>query len=169
MTDRPAAPAAESPTDLLTRLDAQEADLVFDAFDHDTAWRLGGALVARGLADALPIAVAIRRNGQRLFHAALPGSSADNDLWLDRKMAVVDLYGRSSYAVGTQFRVAGGHFDTDSRLDTRTHAAHGGAFPVLLRGAGCIGAVAVSGLPEAVDHEVVTDVLAAFLSGERAA
>jgi hypothetical protein len=91
--------------------------------------------------------ISIRRNGQRLFHAALAGASADNDGWLDRKCAVVDRYGRSSLRVGEQFRVDGKSFDQDSRLDMSEYAAHGGAFPVLVRGVGCIGTVAVSGLP----------------------
>jgi hypothetical protein len=30
-----------------------------------------------------------------MFHVALPGSSANNDAWLERKCAVVDLFGHS--------------------------------------------------------------------------
>ena len=153
----------EDHTALLARLREQEDRLVFDAFDNDVAWRLGVLLVERAVDAGLPVAVSIRRNGQRLFHVGLAGSSIDNDVWLDRKMAVVDLYGHSSYLVGTRFRVSGGHFDTDSRLDTAVYAAHGGAFPVLVRGVGCIGAIGVSGLPEAEDHEVVVSALAEFL------
>ena len=107
----------------LEDLEAQESRLVFDHFDDDTAWALGVALREAALADALPVAISIRRNGQRLFHAALPGSSADNDGWLDRKSAVVDRYGRSSLRVGEQFRAHGGSFDVDSRLDPMTYAA----------------------------------------------
>jgi uncharacterized protein (UPF0303 family) len=149
---------------LLTTLQDDERDLVFDTFDEVVAWELGQLLVNSALTEGLPLAIAIRRNGQRLFHAGLPGSSADNDGWLDRKMAVVDRYGHSSYLVGERFRVAGGSFDTDARLDNEVFAAHGGAFPVLLRGTGCIGAVAASGLPEAEDHEFVTRVLRGFLT-----
>ena len=111
------------------------------------------------------MAISIRRNGQRLFHAALPGASADNDGWLARKSAVVDRYGRSSLRVGEQFRVDGGSFDENSRLDPAEYAAHGGAFPVLLRGTGCIGTVAVSGLPQLEDHRLVVETLEAFLAG----
>ncbi len=150
--------------ELLDELEAQESRLVFDHFDEDTAWALGVALREAALADALPVAISIRRNGQRLFHAALPGSSADNDGWLERKTAVVDRYGRSSLRVGEQFRAAGGSFDKDSRLDTAVFAAHGGAFPILLRGTGCVGTVAVSGLPELADHRLVVEALEAFLS-----
>ena len=92
--------------ELLDELEAQEARLVFDGFDDDVAWSLGVALREAAHAAGLPVAISIRRNGQRLFHAALAGSSADNDGWLARKSAVVDRYGMSSLRVGEQFRVA---------------------------------------------------------------
>ena len=44
------------------------------------------------------------------------------------------------------------------------YAAHGGAFPILLRGTGCIGTVAVSGLPQLEDHRLVVEVLEAVLA-----
>ena len=137
--------------------------LVFDAFDEAAAWRIGSALRDTGLADGLPIAISLRRGGQRLFHAALPGASADNDGWLERKCAVVDRYGHSSLYVGEEFRTKGGSFDTDARLDPRRYAAHGGAFPVLLRGTGCVGTIAVSGLPQREDHRLVVETIAAHL------
>ncbi len=143
---------------------AEEDRLVFDRFDHGTAWELGYVMRARALDEALPIAISIRRNGQRLFHAALPGSSADNDFWLDRKSAVVDRYGHSSYYVGCQFRARGGDFDVDARLDVNLFAAHGGAFPLIVRGAGVIGVIAVSGLPQVDDHRFVVAALEQFLA-----
>jgi uncharacterized protein (UPF0303 family) len=153
--------------ELLDELESQESRLVFDRFEEDTAWELGLALREAALAGALPVAISIRRNGQRLFHAALPGSSADNDGWLERKSAVVDRYGRSSLRVGELFRVNGGPFDKDSRLDPATYAAHGGAFPIVVRGTGCVGTVAVSGLPEVEDHRFVVGVLEDFLTARR--
>jgi uncharacterized protein (UPF0303 family) len=149
---------------LLDELAAQESRLVFDHFDEDTAWALGTALREAARDAALPVAISIRRNGQRLFHAALPGSSSDNDDWLGRKSAVVDRYGRSSLRVGEQFRVDGGSFDADARLNPSDYAAHGGAFPILVRGTGCVGTVAVSGLPELEDHQLVVETLEAFLA-----
>ena len=154
--------------ELLDELEEQELQLVFDHFDEDTAWELGVALRQAALAASHPVAISIRRNGHRLFHAALQGSSADNDGWLARKSAVVDRYGRSSLRVGEQFRVEGGSFDTDSRLDPSDYAAHGGAFPILVRGTGCVGTVAVSGLPELEDHRFVVETLRAFLTTQAA-
>lgn len=150
--------------DLLTELEAQEARLVFHSFDEGDAWELGSALRDAALAARLPVAISIRRNGQRLFHTSLPGASADNDGWLDRKCAVVDRYGQSSLRVGEQFRVSGKSFDTDSRLDPALFAAHGGAFPVLVVGTGCVGTIAVSGLPQREDHRLVVETLERFLA-----
>ena len=149
--------------ELLEELEEQEARLVFDRFDEDTAWRVGVALRDAALAAGLPVAISVRRNGQRLFHAALPGASADNDGWLDRKCAVVDRYGRSSLRVGEQFRVDGSTFERSARLDPVVYAAHGGAFPVLLRGTGCIGTIAVSGLPQLEDHRLIVETLEALV------
>jgi len=148
---------------LLDELIAQEQRLVFESFNAETAWDLGVALRDAALERHLPVAISVRRNGQRLFHAALPGASADNDGWLERKCAVVDRYGCSSLRVGEQFRVAGKSFDTDARLDLSTYAAHGGAFPILVRGTGCVGTVAVSGLPQLEDHRLVVETLEQLL------
>jgi uncharacterized protein (UPF0303 family) len=113
----------------------------------------------------MPLAISIRLHGQRLFHASLPGSSANNDLWLDRKCAVVDLFGHSSYYVGSLSRAEGKEdFNIAHRLDPAVYAAHGGAFPILIRGTGCVGTIAVSGLPQVEDHRFVVAQLGKFLT-----
>jgi uncharacterized protein (UPF0303 family) len=149
----------------LTTLLQDEERLIFSSFDHETAWLLGNKLRNAALIDELPLAISIRRHGQRLFHAALPGSSANNDLWLERKSAVVDLFGHSSYYVGCLTRADGDEdFNVAHRLDPAKYAAHGGAFPILVRGAGCVGTVAVSGLPQVEDHRFVVAQLEMFLA-----
>ena len=87
---------------------------------------------------------------------------------LERKSAVVDRYGRSSLYVGAEFRAGGKTFEDSSRLDPGRYAAHGGAFPVIVRGVGCIGTIAVSGLPQREDHRLVVETLEAFLARDRA-
>jgi uncharacterized protein (UPF0303 family) len=150
--------------DRLAQLADQEERLQFTKFDNETALALGDRLLAAARERGLPVTISVRRNGQRLFHAALPGTSADNDAWIDRKSRVVDRYGHSSFLVGTQFRAKGGSFEEDSRLDPDEYAAHGGVFPVLVRGVGPVGTVGVSGLPQAEDHAFVVEQLALFLA-----
>jgi uncharacterized protein (UPF0303 family) len=68
-------------------------------FGHDEAWRLGSALVERCRAEGLAVTITIRLGEQRVFHVALPGTSADNDSWADRKARVVGRFGLSSLEV----------------------------------------------------------------------
>jgi uncharacterized protein (UPF0303 family) len=150
--------------DVLALLADQEGRLQFATFDNETALALGQQLLAAARDRGLPVTISVRRNGQRLFHAALPGTSADNDAWIDRKSRVVDRYGHSSFLVGAQFRAKGGSFEEDSRLDPDEYAAHGGVFPVLVRGVGPVGTVGVSGLPQADDHAFVVEQLELFLN-----
>jgi uncharacterized protein (UPF0303 family) len=150
--------------DRLAQLAEQEERLQFTKFDNETALALGRQMLTAASDRGLAVTISIRRNGQRLFHAALPGTSADNDGWIDRKSRVVDRYGHSSFLVGTQFRANGGSFEQHSRLDLNRYAAHGGVFPVLVRGVGPVGTVGVSGLPQAEDHAFVVEQLELFLA-----
>ncbi|WGP10337.1 heme-degrading domain-containing protein [Streptomyces sp. SH5] len=149
-----------SPT--ISELIDQERRLTLPRFSHDDAFALGSLLVELAREQNAPVAIDIRRGAQQLFHAALPGSSADNDAWIDRKRKVVERYGESSYLVGTRFRAKGTTFEESSRLDPDTYAAHGGSFPIAVAGAGVIGTVTVSGLPQAEDHALVVEALERF-------
>lgn len=149
---------------LLETLAEQEARLVFTSFDNEVALALGAFLLAAARERSLPVTISVRRGRQRLFHAALPGTSADNDEWIDRKSRVVDLYAQSSYRVGESFRVNGETFEEHSHLDPVLYAAHGGVFPVNVAGVGMVGTVGVSGLPQADDHAFVVEQLARFLA-----
>lgn len=167
VTPPEAAPAATLPsTDHdLAELAAQEERLVFTRFDNDTAWQLGSRLVEAARAAGLPVVVSISRGGQRLFHAALPGTSPDNDEWVERKSRTVLRFGHSSLFVGTEARAAGSTFEERTGLPTSAYAAHGGSFPVTVRGVGVVGTVTVSGLPQLQDHRFVVEQLTLHLAG----
>ncbi|MEU2674447.1 heme-degrading domain-containing protein [Streptomyces sp. NPDC007164] len=146
----------------VSELIAQERRLTLPHFSYDDAYALGALLVSMARESHAPVAIDIRRGAQQMFHAALPGSSADNDAWADRKRRVVERYGESSYLVGTRFRAKGTTFEDSSRLDPGVYAAHGGSFPIAVEGAGVIGSVTVSGLPQAEDHAMVVAALERF-------
>ncbi|MBF9070541.1 heme-degrading domain-containing protein [Streptacidiphilus fuscans] len=143
----------------------QEQRLQFARFTNEDAWRLGSLLTELARERGLPVTVDIRRGEQQLFHYALPGTCADNDAWIERKIRVVRRYEASSYLVGQRFREKGGSFEEKSRLDPDRYAAHGGAFPVVVTDVGLVGTVAVSGLPQLDDHKLVVEALERFLEG----
>lgn len=151
-------------TALWEQLLAEERELQFDRFSLDDAWQLGSRLRADAAAQSLPVAIGVWLAGQHAFASGLPGSSAENDLWLERKLRVALLFGRASLTVGEQFRLAGRDFDADARLDPREYAAHGGVVPIRIRDSAVIGAVGVSGLEQHRDHALVVGHLRAHLA-----
>ncbi|MET9077674.1 heme-degrading domain-containing protein [Streptomyces sp. NPDC004232] len=152
-----------APAPSVEELEAQERRLVFRQFTYEDAWALGSLLVELARERGAPVAIDIHRAGQQLFHAALPGSTPDNDAWIARKRRVVERYGASSYLVGSRFRAKGTTFEDSARLDPGTYAAHGGSFPVHVENVGVVGAVTVSGLPQLQDHRLVVEALERFL------
>ncbi|KRE31004.1 heme-degrading domain-containing protein [Agromyces sp. Soil535] len=149
--------------ELLALLEAQDSRIGFDSFDYDDADALGRDLVARAIADQLPITVAILFGEQRVFHAARPGTSADNDDWLSRKARVVARFNAPSLLVGARFRSAGVDFHQVTGLDPARYAAAGGGFPLRVNGS-LVGFVGVSGLAERDDHDLVVAALEAARS-----
>jgi uncharacterized protein (UPF0303 family) len=148
---------------LIASLEAQEERLVFTRFSNADAWLLGSAMVAAATERALPVTIDIRRHGQLLFHVALPGTTAENDSWIERKVNVVDRFAAASYLVGRRLAARGTALDEALGVEPRLFAAHGGAFPIRIRDVGVIGTVTVSGLPQADDHAFVTEMIGAFL------
>ncbi|WP_222849171.1 heme-degrading domain-containing protein [Trebonia kvetii] len=148
---------------LIASLEVQERTLVFTRFDNADAWRLGSAMVAAATERGLPVTIDIRRHGQQLFHAALPGTTAENDAWIERKVNVVNRFAAASYLVGRRLAARGRELGEALGVEPRLFAAHGGAFPVRVKDVGVIGTVTVSGLPQADDHAFVTEMIGAFL------
>ena len=138
----------------------QERELVFPKFDSETAWSLGNALRAMAVERIAPVVIDIRRFGdppQQLFYTALAGTNPDNARWVVRKTKIVSRFHRSSYAAGLYLQEQGVTFEQRYSLPDADYATHGGAFPISVAGAGIIGSVTVSGLPQRADHELVVE------------
>jgi uncharacterized protein (UPF0303 family) len=150
-------------TRLIASLEAQEEQLVFTRFDNTDAWQLGAAMVAAATERSLPITIDIRRHGHQLFHVALPGTTAENDSWIERKVNVVNRFGAASYLVGRRLAANGTELNEALGVEPRLFAAHGGAFPIRIADVGVVGTITVSGLPQADDHAFVTEMITAFL------
>lgn len=149
--------------DDIARIIEQEAALVFPAFDEATAFAIGAAIRERGLRDRLPIIVDIRTWDRPLFYAALPGSTADNANWARRKRNTVQNFLKSTYRLVLEQQRPDRTFKPGAGLDSADYVLAGGGFPITVKGAGVIGVIAVSGLPEREDHGVVVEALANHL------
>ncbi len=140
----------------------QEERIRFSSFDHDMAFEIGTALREEALKRGVAVAIDIRAFGQILFHCAMAGTAPDNDRWIERKIAVVMQFHRSSFRVGRELAAAGKTIEERSFVSPLEFSPHGGSFPIRLQTGGVIGTVTVSGLPQEEDHALVTAVLERF-------
>ena len=126
----------------------------FDNFGYEDAWAVGSAVITRGRQERLPIAVGIWFGEQRVFHAALPGTSADNDAWIEKKARVVQRFRRSSLDVFEHYQVASNPaFYEGFGLSRAAYAAGEGAVPIMVHGS-LVGVLSVSGLEAGGDHDL---------------
>ncbi len=91
------------------------------------------------------------------------GSTPDNAEWVRRKGNIVVRFHRSSYAIGLELKRTNSTLAEKFELPSADYASHGGSFPLKVAGAGIIGSVTVSGLPQRADHELVVEVLCELL------
>ena len=153
----------EDYSQLLDELTQQEREIQFNSFNNVTALDLGLRLVVAARTIGQAVTVDICRNGQQLFHYALPGTSVDNDEWIKRKNRVVNRFGHSSYYMGVYYQSRQTTIGEKSLLDPTEYAPHGGAFPIIIREVGVVGTITVSGLPQVEDHRLVVSTLREFL------
>jgi len=146
----------------LTRLVEQENRLRLPRLEADAAWVLGTQLKALAEARGVAVAIEVRIASETKFFYAMPGTAPANADWARRKRNSVELLHKSSYRIGRELERDGGTLEDRMGLPIRDYARHGGSFPLFLDGAGCIGAVTISGLPERLDHTYVVEVLANY-------
>jgi uncharacterized protein (UPF0303 family) len=143
-------------------LEAEADRLVFDRFDETTALALGERLVALAREGGLPVVIDIRTADRTLFHAALPGSAPNNDLWARRKSAAALHFQAASLLIGRRM-AAKGETLAKHGLSEAEHAIHGGAVPIRVAGVGIVAVATVSGLPQVEDHALVVRAIAGLL------
>ena len=153
--------------EMLKELLQQEQELQFKYFDEQKAWEIGSKLRSRALQGHLPITVDITRGAHQLFHASLPGTSADNDAWIKRKARLVYRFEHSSFYIGQLLKQMGKSIEEAFLISESEFAPHGGCFPVIIKGTGMVGTITVSGLPQEEDHKLVVETIRAFLAKEK--
>ena len=153
--------------ELLDQLLQEERELQFVSFNETTAWQLGSQLVERAQREGLPIVIDIMRGSHQLFHASLSGSSPDNDEWVKRKARAVIRFGHSSFYLGELLKSRGQTMEQAYLVPESEFAAHGGSFPVIVKGTGVVGTITVSGLPSQDDHKLVVEAIRSYLASQK--
>lgn len=149
--------------DDIRRLEEQERLLRFTSFSPDDAWALGNRVREVALARGAGVAIDISMRDRTLFYSALPGTTTDNVEWIRRKRNTVLRLWSASYLVGRRLALSGRDQVEARNLSFADFSVHGGSVPIFVGDLGCVGAVTVSGVPERIDHAIVTDAIASFL------
>ena len=150
--------------DILNTLLQQEQELQFAHFNESTAWQIGTQMVERAMRENLPVTIDITRGQHQLFHCSMPGTAADNDEWVKRKVRLVNRFGHSSFYMGQKLKQKGKTIEESYLISESEFAAHGGCFPIIIKGTGMVGTITVSGLPQEEDHKLVVESIREFLS-----
>ena len=117
-----------------------------------------------GTQRGLPIAVEVRIGDWIIYHASLPGSTSENQWWIDRKARVVLLKHHSTLYERVSAQERGVDWHKENNLLDQTHAIHGGGLPLITKSDGFVGVLLVSGLPQVEDHLLGVEVLTEFLA-----
>jgi len=142
----------------IAAIKAQEAALVFDRFDDETAFEVGSRLKRLGQAAGKSMAIDVRFWDRQVFFFGM-GTTADNLEWIRRKANIVKRFHMSSYRFSMELARSGKTM-ADRLLHASDYALAGGGVPITIANVGVVGAVVVSGLPQRLDHGFAVQALA---------
>ena len=128
------------------------------------ALEIGAIAQAIGLERKLPIAVEVRMKDWIVFHASLPGSSPENDWWINRKAAVVNLTGNSTLLERVKAEEDGVDWYKAHCVEEEGYAIFGGGLALNVVGLGLTGILIVSGLEQVADHMLGIEIVTEFLA-----
>jgi uncharacterized protein (UPF0303 family) len=141
----------------LAALNTLDQSMALSRFGAEDAWQLGSHLRTIAAGRNAPVAIEIQRaNGQVIFATVLNDATIDALSWTKRKIATALRFEQSSMAVDLSLQLRGLTLAQFGLSDTQ-YAAAGGAVPLRVQGAGCVGAVAMAGLSSEDDHQLVQD------------
>jgi uncharacterized protein (UPF0303 family) len=132
--------------------------------DIASAIEIGEIAKSFGVMRDLPIAVEVRLGDWIVYHVSLPGSTVENQWWIDRKARVVTLKHHSTMFERVSAEERGVDWYKENNLLDETHAIHGGGLPLITKDEGFVGILLISGLPQVEDHLLGVEVLTEFLA-----
>ena len=142
----------------------EERALTLEMISVSAALEIGEIARKIGSERGLPIALEVRLGDWIIYHASLPGSTVENQWWIDRKARVVSLKRHSTMYERVSAEERGVDWHKENNLLDETHAIHGGGLPLITKDDGFVGALLISGLPQVEDHLLGVEVLTEFLA-----
>jgi len=149
---------------IASKLLQEEELLLLPSLEVEDALEIGEITKSLGVLRSIPIAVEVRIRDWVIYHASLPGSTTENQSWIDRKARVVSLKHHSTMFERVSAEERGVDWHKENNLLNETHAIHGGGLPLITKDEGFKGVLLISGLPQVEDHLLGVEVLTEFLA-----
>lgn len=149
--------------EIINMCENQENILQFEHFTKSDALELGMLLVAYAKEKEYAVAIDITVNGYQIFRYGFEGTNIHNDMWIKRKINMVNAVNLSTFHVHWILENTGKNISDDWHLNPNDYATFGGGFPITIKGVGVIGSICVSGRPHEEDHQMIIDVLSKYL------
>ena len=128
-------------------------------FSNAIALDMGTRIVELARSRKQAIAVEINRLNQSVFLYVEDGLPADKHNWLRRKANVAKYFEESSLAVKAMLERRQMSLEKPFGLDEKDYIAKGGSIPVIVKNAGLIATITVSGLRDFEDHDLIIEAL----------
>ena len=142
----------------------EEQVLMLPSLTNTDCIEIGQIATELSTSQSLPIAIQVRLGDWIIYHAALPGSTTENDWWINRKARVVRLKQHSTMYERVLAQEQGIDWHKENNLLDETHAIHGGGLALKTKDQGFLGTLLISGLPQIEDHLFGVSVLTEFLA-----
>lgn len=143
----------------LHKLEQQEKDLSLDEFNSQIAYEIGTVIKETALEYDLPVGIRITResDGLAVFQYMMDAKKERNIEYMERKRTAVKVTGHSSAWAYVKSRI------NDGTITDGDYLLSGGAFPLYVDG-NLEAVVAVSGLHEGKDHELIVRSLEKYMN-----
>jgi uncharacterized protein (UPF0303 family) len=146
----------------IARIAYQEIELALPRFNLEIAWQLGERARSLSVERGYRLAIEVRRGPATVFLTAMDGTTPSSVDWLRRKANTCAWFARSTYSTGLQLAQKNQTLARHALAD-RDYAADGGSVPLMVKDAGIVGSLTISGLDQRADHELAIEVLCLHL------
>lgn len=138
--------------------------IILTEFSNRIALEMGLRIIELAQERHQRIAVEVSRLNHSVFLYVDDHLAAEKIHWLKRKANLTRLFEESSLQCRLDCEARGMSLQQRFGLDNQEYALKGGAIPIFVENAGMVGTVAVSGLTDVEDHQIIVDALADVLN-----
>ena len=130
-----------------------------EKFNNRIGLEMGLAIVNLAKKRNQNIAIQVERLNHTIFLYVDDNLPADKHNWLRRKANLTKYFEESSLAV--KYDLINGNMTLDETfaLDEKEYLAKGGSIPIVVKNAGMVAIITVSGLHDEEDHKIIIDAL----------